>query len=629
MFFCPTYRMNPATGNDEPYYRIKESYRDRLGRVHSLVLLSPGFIKGYSGTELNLTSKALNKLMAHKGESATLFGDLLAEYPERVSSLAREYWSQMEAKGTVDTFREKKRRDDESLQGRLLLRSDTLEHKEGRDLGAEWLCLQTIRQLGLDTFLLAQGWSEEKVQFTLAHLITRTVYTPSELKSMRIMQENSAVADILGLDRDKLKKHNIYAVAPSLYALKDKLDNYLTGKTDSLFGLTNRIFLFDLTNFYFESPKRGSKKAKFGRSKEKRYDCKLLVLALCVNTAGFIRYSAVLEGNASDPQTLPDMIEELAKKNPTTGTDNDKALVVIDAGISSEDNLALIKQKGFHYLCVSRKNLTEYELADDAKTVTVLDSKEQPIRLTEVKSTANGDHYLLVNSPSKALTEESMNRQYRRRFEDMLAAIRKGLSTKGGTKRYEKVCERVGRARGKYPSIQRFYDISYVLDEKGTTVTGINWTIKAPEKMDANVGIYFLRTDKPEMDEKTTWSYYNIIREIESTNRQLKTDLSLRPIYHQNDSTSDAHLYLGLLSYWIVNTVRYQLKEKGEKSYWTEIVRTMSTQKLVRSNATNALGEIVEMDICTQPTQAAAAIYDKLGFRHYPFRKMKICSAQT
>ena len=147
--------------------------------------------------------------------------------------------------------------------------------------------------------------------------------------------------------------------------------------------------------------------------------------------------------------------------------------------------------------------------------------------------------------------------------------------------------------------------------------------------MDANVGIYFLRTDRPELDEKTTWSYYNIIREIEATNRQLKTDLNLRPIYHQLDASSDAHLYLGLLSYWIVNTIRHQLKEKGERSYWTEIVRKMSTQKLVRSTAANALGEIVEMDICTEPTVEAAAIYDKLGFRHYPFRKMKIRSAQT
>ena len=629
MFFCPTYRTNPATGEDEPYYRIKESYRDRLGQVHSVVLLSPGFIKGYSGQELNLTSKALNVLMEHKGEDDTLFGDILSDYPERVAALAREYWSLMEAKGTVDTFQEKRRRDETSTKGRLLLKGETLEHKEGRDLGAEWLCLQAVKQLGLDTFLLAQGWSEERVRFALAHLITRTVYAPSEWKSMRIIQENSAVADILGIDRDSVKKHDVYAVAPAFYQLKDKLDSYLTDKTDSLFGLTNRIFLFDLTNFYFESSKRSSSKAKFGRSKERRYDCKLLVLALCVNTAGFIRYSAILEGNASDPQTLPDMIEQLARKNPTTGADHDKALVVIDAGISSEENLALIKSKGFHYLCVSRKNLTDYEIAPDARAVTVLDSKKQPIKLTEVRSTANGDYYLRVDSPSKALTEASMNRQYRQRFEDMLEGIRKGLSTKGGTKKYDKVCERVGRARGKYPSIQRFYEISYKHDEKGKKVSDISWAIKVPEKMDANLGIYFLRTDKPEMDEKTTWSYYNIIREIESTNRQLKTDLNLRPVYHQKDETSDAHLYMGLLSYWIVNTIRYQLKEKGEKSYWTEIVRIMSTQKLVRSKASNALGEIVEMEICTQPTQAAAAIYDKLGFRHYPFRKMKICSAQT
>ena len=316
MFFSPTPRINPATGESEAYYRIKESYRDCLGHVHSIVLLSPGFIKGYTGSELFLTSKALNKLMENKGVQSTLFGDILSEYPENVASLAREYWSMMESKGTIDTYKERKRRDEKSLKGRTMLQGETLTHKEGLDLGAEWLCLQTIRQLGLDTFLLSLGWSEEKVGMTMAHLITRTVYTPSELKSMRIMQENSAVADILGIDREALKKHNIYSVAPSLFEIKEKLDTYLTHKTDSLFGLTNRIFLYDLTNFYWESPKRASRKAKFGRSKEKRYDCKLLVLALCVNTAGFIRYSAILEGNAADPKSLPDMIEELAKRIP-------------------------------------------------------------------------------------------------------------------------------------------------------------------------------------------------------------------------------------------------------------------------------------------------------------------------
>ncbi len=99
--------------------------------------------------------------------------------------------------------------------------------------------------------------------------------------------------------------------------------------------------------------------------------------------------------------------------------------------------------------------------------------------------------------------------------------------------------------------------------------------------------------------------------------RQLKTDLSLRPIYHQKDDRSDAHLFLGLLSYWIVNVIRHQMKKENEKRkkadpnpkaeyptpYWTEIVRIMSTQKAVTSEAFNAMGERVEMRICSTPRE--------------------------
>ena len=90
-----------------------------------------------------------------------------------------------------------------------------------------------------------------------------------------------------------------------------------------------------------------------------------------------------------------------------------------------------------------------------------------------------------------------------------------------------------------------------------------------------------------------TWDYYNLIREIECTNRQLKNDLNLRSIYHQKDESSDAHLFFGLLAYWVVNTIRYGLKQSNIKCYWTEITRRMSTQKLVTTNATNALGKAI------------------------------------
>ena len=100
---------------------------------------------------------------------------------------------------------------------------------------------------------------------------------------------------------------------------REEEERHLCSVTDDLFNQKNRIVLFDLTNFYFEGSKRGSKKAKFGRSKEKRSDCKLLVLALCVNTAGFPRYSEILEGNTSDPKSLPEMVKRLSEKAAPDG----------------------------------------------------------------------------------------------------------------------------------------------------------------------------------------------------------------------------------------------------------------------------------------------------------------------
>ena len=160
----------------------------------------------------------------------------------------------------------------------------------------------------------------------------------------------------------------------------------------------------------------------------------------------------------------------------------------------------------------------------------------------------------------------------------------------------------------------------------------IRWEIAVPDSMEKNSGTYFLRTNVETLDERTTWEYYNLTREIECTNRQLKTDLSLRPIYHQKDERSDAHLFLGLLAYWIVNTIRYKLKQKGYTSYWTEIVRVMSTQKAVTTEAVNVLGEKVHMRLCSEPTKAAENIYNMLNYKTKPFSRIrikKVCSTQT
>ena len=143
-----------------------------------------------------------------------------------------------------------------------------------------------------------------------------------------------------------------------------------------------------------------------------------------------------------------------------------------------------------------------------------------------------------------------MNRMWKERFEEELNKINAAKIRKGGTKCYEKVVERTGRAIERYPSIARFYDIEYVHDtEKHAQMAEVRWRIKDLTGVQRGTGVYFLRTNVSTVDGRTAWDYYNLIREIEATNRQLKTDLNLRPIYHQKDSRSDAHLFFGLLSY--------------------------------------------------------------------------------
>lgn len=138
-----------------------------------------------------------------------------------------------------------------------------------------------------------------------------------------------------------------------------------------------------------------------------------------------------------------------------------------------------------------------------------------------------------------------------------------------------------------------------------------------------SLGIYFLRTNLNVQDELIVWNIYNTIREIENAFRTLKTDLDLRPIYHKNDDATMAHLHLGILAYWLVNTVRYQLKHNGLNSCWREIVRIGNTQKVITTCGTNTYDKIITTRKCTQPGDSLKKIYDILKTKHQPFVKRK------
>ena len=155
--------------------------------------------------------------------------------------------------------------------------------------------------------------------------------------------------------------------------------------------------------------------------------------------------------------------------------------------------------------------------------------------------------------------------------------------------------------------------------------TALKWDKIA--KLDAQkqeeCGVYFLRTSIKTDEETLVWTIYNCIRNIESSFRILKTDLDLRPIFHKSDEATQAHLNLGLLAYWVVNTVRYKLQQKEIKSEWREIVRVMNTQKCVTTIVQNTREQWISIRKCSEPEDKVIRIYDALKYKYAPFIRKK------
>lgn len=606
VYFKSSIRKHPETGILSGYYRLVESYRNGDNRICHRTILNIGFIEDATPEQLNIIQKRLTDKYERK---ESFFQH---EEDPVIKKYVEQFWQRIVDSKKIDIASVEKLT--------RMINADTMRHSNVREIGSEWMCYNTWNKLELTPLLLSAGFTEEQAKLAATQVISRAVYPASELKTTRWIKENSAVCELTGYDMEKLTKDKLYKSALDLYQIKNTLEKHLSKRTNDLFDLEDKIVLYDLTNTYFESEKRKSNLAKYGRSKEKRTDAKLVVLALVVNIEGFIKYSSILEGNVADNKTLPAMIEKLSKH-----TCKNNAVVVLDAGIATEENLEMIAAKGYNYVCVSRSELKDYEAIPDRLTVLLDTKSNKTIRLKSVVSEKNTDYYLEVKSPEKALKEAGMKSQFEKRFEEELQKIHKAIHRKGGVKNLEKVHQRIGRAREKYPSAQQYYIIEVAPDEHLRNAKEITWKIdkdKHNQKIES-LGIYFLRTNLNVKDEVLVWNIYNTIREIENAFRTLKTDLDLRPIYHKNDDATMAHLHLGILAYWLVNTIRFQLKNNKINSGWKEIVRIGNTQKVITTTGTNTFGKTIEVRKCSQPNQNLTAIYDILKSKYKPFTKRK------
>lgn len=606
MYLKASFRYNSEIKNIAAYYRLVESYRNEDDRVCHKTLLNIGFWTDSSKEQRNEVVAILNE--KYKNELA-LFSEADAQALEWVDS----FWNTMIAKKSIDR--------PAKAQKERLVKIESIKHKEAREIGAEWICANTWNQLRLTELFSSLGWDEQKIQLAKTQVISRAIYSGSELATSKWIKDNSAVCDITGYDVTKITKDKLYKSALDLFEAKDIIEKHLSTTTNELFDLQDRIILYDLTNTYFEGSKLTSKIARYGRSKEKRSDAKLIVLAMVINIEGFIKYSSIHEGNYADTSDITTLIEKLEKSIGTTA----KPIVVMDAGIATENNLSVLTAQRYQYVVVSRKKMKDYQAVQKGKEVYLQTKSKKIIRLSLVQNKNYTDSFLKVESPAKRAKEAGIKNRLEQGYEEQLSLIKKSLSKPRGIKRIDKVQQRLGRAKQKYPSVHQLYNVQLETDSTTNTVVNITWQKDFDKALasEDKLGVYFLRTNIKDNDEALEWMIYNTIREIESTFRILKTDLDLRPIYHKNDDSTMAHLHLGILAYWLVNTIRYQLKQSDINDDWKEIKRKASTQKSILTIAQNSFDKIIQIKRCSEPTEDLKQIHNALKQKMKPYKQLK------
>jgi len=496
----------------------------------------------------------------------------------------------------------------------------TIEQLESKTIGGEWLVKQTFDKLNLPALLESVGLNKKQIQDAQLLLTGKLLNPSSELEAERWLNENSAAAELYQYN-SAITRYGLYQAGTKMYAKKAELEGLLYGKIGELFPKRSKIVIYDLTNMHFEGQMNQSEKAHFGRSKQKRNDRRLIGLALSIDELGFVRSARFYDGNISEPSTFTDLIQDLSQQLSGGG---DNPLIVMDAGIATEENLNVLKNESYQYdyLCVSRSKPKEYDQLSDKATI-ISDNRGNKIELTKVNVEGKEDCFLHIKSAQKEQKERSMDEKLSQRFVQQLEEIKGKLSKKGTLKKSSKIHEKVGALKSKLARVGYLYEITYTEDKALDTVTDIAW--KRIESKEKPKGEYFLRYSIETLKEEDIWDLYNLTRTVESVFRCLKTDLDIRPIHHQKDKYIESHIWLGIIAYQVVNYIKTKLKKGDIKDSWSTIVKKMSTMQSSTTTLLNDKQQPLYIKLCTRPTAYQKTVFELLHYKTRPYiRKTKV-----
>ena len=582
-------------------YKLVESVRTERGpRQRTLLNL---------GTDFNLPQGKW-KEFANRVEEIITGQIPLLDYPEEIENFAQNCARKIIRKQS-SIIPEKK--DSDYLPDYQTVDVNSTENEQARTIGAEHVVYHTIKELELDRKLAELKFNKPHLEAAIGVIAARLINPASERKTHIWLKEISGIDELMDTDFSKLSQDRVYKVSDMLLKGKKNIEEHLSFKERNLFNLEEKIILYDLTNTFLEGTGKYNKKAHFARSKEKRSDCPLVTLGLVLDAEGFPKRSNVFDGNVSEPKTLEGMIKDLSAEKPLN-----KPIIVLDAGIATEANIKWLKRNQYSYLVVSRKK--KKDIPENVNLITVKKDDNAFVQAALVKNEETDEIELYCHSKGKEKKEQGIKSLFQQRLEEELIKAHSALSKKNGTKRYEKVIEKIGRLKERFKRVAHCYEVIVEKDPETNKAKAINWHLKETEN---NNGLYVLRTNKADLTEEQIWNIYNTLTDIEDAFRCMKSELGLRPIHHQTELRTDGHIFITVLAYHLLHSIRFKLKGQGIHLSFSTIRDRLSTQVRITTTMKRKDGKMIHIRKSSLAELFHKKIYDALNLRYQPGKTVK------
>jgi transposase len=484
-----------------------------------------------------------------------------------------------------------------------------------RDFGGPWLGLQLVEQLGLRDFLdrtIPDG--REEIPWSLMALVLilcRLCEPSSELHIAEHFYAQSALADLLGISPEKINEQRLYRALDAVLPHKEALETFLKNRLGELFGIEYDLLLYDVTSTYFEGQAEGNPLAQRGYSRDHRPDCKQVCIGLVVSKCGMPLGYEVFAGNRTDVTTLQEIVETMERRYGRADR-----IWVGDRGMVSADNIAFLKQGGRRYIVGTPKSmLKQFErelLAEDWRSI------RDGLEVKLCPSPDGDETFVLCRSRDRREKEKAMHERFERRIEEGLQRIAAACAKQ--RQQPLVIAQRLGRLMGQNSRAAGLFHTEVKTLSDGRAA--LHWE-KIEQWRDwaaLSEGCYLLRSNVTDWSDEELWKAYIQLTEAEAAFRIHKSDLGLRPIWHQKEDRVLAHILVCFLAYVLWKTLSQRCQRAGLGHEPRRVFEELGKIQLVDVVLPTRHGSDIRRRCVTQPTdhQAILLAYLKLNLPTLP-----------